>query len=273
MYVVACRHPGAGGTAKVFPVSAGNGKALIQLIGGPQGKRVYDLSGISPTLTSASGGFGGKSGLYFVDLCKGDPRLTDICRCLRARYDGHPTNRSAEGSGVFYGCRPILTPERPNRRQNGRMMKECGEPSFTITTVDRHGVALCECESCPKFLAVREATKQGYAEAHCGDSINLTFPDSKTRRGRVGHSIAQTLDTACNQGTPYAGCGRIRRLTPRECWRLQGFSDEMFDRAAAVNSDNQLYRQAGNSVTIPVVYAVGCRIVEAQTEFDKEDSV
>ena len=62
----------------------------------------------------------------------------------------------------------------------------------------------------------------------------------------------------------------IRRLTPRECWRLQGFTDEMFDRAAAVNSENQLYKQAGNSVTIPVVAAVGKRIVEIQEELDKE---
>lgn len=65
------------------------------------------------------------------------------------------------------------------------------------------------------------------------------------------------------------GCGLIRRLTPRECWRLQGFSDEMFDRARAVNSDNQLYRQAGNSVTIQVVYAVGRQILAAQEALEQ----
>ena len=59
-------------------------------------------------------------------------------------------------------------------------------------------------------------------------------------------------------------------MTPRECWRLQGFSDEMFDKAAAVNSDAQLYKQAGNGVTIPVVYAVGKRIVEIQNGQNKE---
>ena len=68
------------------------------------------------------------------------------------------------------------------------------------------------------------------------------------------------------------GCGRIRKLTPRECWRLQGFSDEMFNKAAAVNSDSQLYKQAGNSVTIPVVAAVGQRIVTIQNELNKEVS-
>jgi len=57
--------------------------------------------------------------------------------------------------------------------------------------------------------------------------------------------------------------GRVRKLTPRECFRLQGFSDAEFDRAAAVNSDNQLYKQAGNSVTVPVVREIGERLIKA----------
>ena len=78
-----------------------------------------------------------------------------------------------------------------------------------------------------------------------------------------GDPYFEQLQT-CNQGTAFAGCGLIRRLTPRECWRLQGFTDEMFDKARAVNSDNQLYRQAGNSVTVPVIYAIGKQILAAQ---------
>ena len=124
--------------------------------------------------------------------------------------------------------------------------------------------------NCDKTMKVKNATKQGYADAACGDSISLAFPDSTLRRGRVGHGEAHTLDTSCKQGVAFAGCGRIRRLTPRETWRLQGFSDEMFDKAAAVNSDNQLYKQAGNGVTIPVVYAVGQRIIAIQKELEKE---
>lgn len=115
-------------------------------------------------------------------------------------------------------------------------------------------------------MPIKNATKKGYAEAKCNDVINLAFPDSKTRRGRVSKGYAQTLDTSCNQGIALSGCGRIRKLTPRECFRLQGFSDEMFDKAAAVNSDSQLYKQAGNGVTIPVVYAVGSRIIAIEKE-------
>lgn len=55
---------------------------------------------------------------------------------------------------------------------------------------------------------------------------------------------------------------RIRRLTPRECFRLQGFTDEQFDRAAAVNSETQLYKQAGNAVTVNVVEEIGRHIKE-----------
>lgn len=270
VYLVAYRHLGTGGGRKIFPLPAGDGKALIQLVGGIQGQRVYDPSGVSVTLTSHSGGWGGKTGLYFIDL-NPNTKLTDIARCIKARYNSGMTNRSGDNSGVFYGCaRAVITPERAIKRQNGRRIKDCGEPSFTITAQDRHGVLLCDCESCPMQVKVKEATKQGYAEATCTDSINLAFPDSQTRRGRVGKGIALTLDTSCNQGTLFAGCGQIRRLTPRECWRLQGFPDELFEKAQAVNSDNQLYRQAGNSVTVTVVYAVGLRIVEAQRKYEME---
>ena len=172
-------------------------------------------------------------------------------------------------SGVFYGCRAVVTPDREEKRQNGRRIKNCGEPSFTITAQDRHGVLFQDCDECPYGMQIREATKKGYDIARCGDSINLSFPESKTRRGRVGKDLATTLETSCNQGTAFAGCGLIRRLTPRECWRLQGFTDEMFDKARAVNSDNQLYRQAGNSVTIQVVYAVGRQILAAQEALEQ----
>ncbi len=82
----------------------------------------------------------------------------------------------------------------------------------------------------------------------------------------MSKGCSQTLDTSCNQGVALSGCGRIRKLTPRECFRLQGFSDEMFDKAAAVNSDSQLYKQAGNSVTISVVYSIGKRISAIERE-------
>ncbi len=138
-------------------------------------------------------------------------------------------------------------------------------------------------------IPIKEAVAKGYSDAHVGDSINLAMPNSQTRRGRVGEKVAQTLDTQCNQGTlevikgsapsenqsgmmvelapnchvyavwyeKYQCYIAIRRLTPKECFRLQGWTDDYFEKAQFVNSDSQLYKQAGNGVTINCVNAIG----------------
>ena len=146
----------------------------------------------------------------------------------------------------------------------------------------------------PKQIAVREATKQGYAIAEQGDSVNVTYPDSKTRRGRVGKQVAQTLqagevnqgvvidDTQGYDGTRiYKGVSptirssrsglktidnlRIRKLTPLECWRLQSFTDEQFYKAKDSGvSNSQLYKQAGNAVTVNVVDYIVKNIIKEQ---------
>ena len=104
-------------------------------------------------------------------------------------------------------------------------------------------------------IRVKEATSKGYAEAEVGDSVNLSHPNSKTRRGRVGKQVANTLLTGESQEVVEPDF-RIRKLTPRECWRLQGFPDWAFDKAQEVNSNSQLYKQAGNSVTVNVIAAI-----------------
>lgn len=105
-----------------------------------------------------------------------------------------------------------------------------------------------------KCLNIKEATKKGYKEAYDGDSVNLEQPNSKTRRGRVGNQVAQTLTTSCNQGV--VNNYRIRKLTPKECWRLMGFDDEDFEKASQVNSNAQLYKQAGNSIVVQVLEVI-----------------
>ena len=105
------------------------------------------------------------------------------------------------------------------------------------------------------FLIIKEATKKGYAEATIGDSVNISHPNSKTRRGRVGKGIVNTLLTGEEQCVDMDDL-RIRKLTPKECWRLQGFPDWAFEKAEKVNSNSQLYKQAGNSVTVNVIEAI-----------------
>ncbi|MDT2756955.1 DNA cytosine methyltransferase [Enterococcus asini] len=182
---------------------------------------------------------------------------------------------------------PVLAPDRLEKQQNGRRFKEDGEEMFTLTAQDRHGIMIAGhidpngfrqtnevldingiCTALRTFqggglepkILVKEATSKGYAEAVPGDSVNISHPNSETRRGRVGKQIANTLLTGEEQAV-VTDQYQIRKLTPRECWRLQGFPDWTFDRASQVNSDSQLYKQAGNSVTVPVIYDIARRLV------------
>jgi len=103
-------------------------------------------------------------------------------------------------------------------------------------------------------MLIKNNTKQGYIEATDGDGIDLAFPSSNTRRGRVQKDKSQTLDTSDSKGV--VENLRIRKLTPLECWRLMGFSDEDFHKAEEVNSNSQLYKQAGNSIVVDVLEAI-----------------
>ena len=117
----------------------------------------------------------------------------------------------------------------------------------TVTTSSSDGI--------PKVF-VREANKKGYSEASVGDSINIEQMNSSTRRGRVGHGVAQTINTNCQQVT-LEKSSRVRKLTPLECWRLMGFSDEDFNKAKDIGTSNtQLYRQAGNSIVVNVLMEI-----------------
>lgn len=104
-------------------------------------------------------------------------------------------------------------------------------------------------------------TKAGFDYAGYEDSINFTFPGSKTRRARVGRGTFQTLDTQCLQAIRDKTTGEWRQITPREAFRIQSFPDWAIDRVISVNTDRQLYKQAGNSVTVNVIEAIGKKLL------------
>lgn len=107
----------------------------------------------------------------------------------------------------------------------------------------------------PKIVAIKTANKKGYDMATDGDGIDLAYPQSAAPRGRVGHGVAKTIPTGDSQGT--LDGFRIRKLTPRECWRLMGFDDADFDKAQAAGiSNTQLYKQAGNSIVVNCLEAI-----------------
>ena len=264
-------------TSKIFPIEGTDGKNSIQIIGNKDGYRrntqVFAPDGITEALDTGQGGGRGHHVALpcFIDLCNSGAETTSVARCLQARYQKGYGTYKAQNSGIAI---PVLTPDRAEKRQNGRRFKEDGEPMFTLTGQDRHGVAIEPIGVIDsQGIKVAEATKQGYSECRVGiDSVNLSVPGNKTRKGRVGRDVANTLDTSCNQGifvqvseelTIYAVWYEkyqcyiaIRKLTPKECFRLQGWTDDYFEKAEFVNSDSQLYKQAGNGVTVNVIRAI-----------------
>ena len=273
-------------TAKIFPVEGTNGENSISLnlfgyLNGrnSQRDRVYSDVGLAPTISTKPGGNTEPKVSILFDTSyptlttnKGEEIKTSIKIIgeINSSQDGKilSTDGIAKCHSAGHNNNPkiaipVLTPDRVEKRQNGRRFKDDGEPMFTLTGQDRHGVA----------VEVKEATKQGYAECRVGvDTVNLSVPGSKIRRGRVGKEVANTLDTSCNQGIfvkvsdelivyavwyeKYQCYIAIRKLTPKECFRLQGWSDDYFEKAQFVNSDSQLYKQAGNGVTVSVIEAI-----------------
>lgn len=130
-----------------------------------------------------------------VDGTINEPKVKEVMNTVVARYDAGVSNQKSMGGMVIEPktVQPVLTPDRMEKRQNGRRFKEDGEPMFTLTAQDKHGIA------------IKEATKKGYTVAEPGDSVNIAYPDSKTRRGRVGNQIANTLLTGEEQAVVLGG--------------------------------------------------------------------
>ena len=261
-------HLGDEGIRKVFPLEGTDGENTCKLQeithGVADAYRVYDHNGLARTLKSEGGGLGGKTGLYTSqELCVIDKPVgtrggtgalkiknvgIDYAGTVTARYykglsanscnavvciqknHGKTTTVKINETGTQQAARldkvpnvicPVQSPERGKKMQNGRQIKEPGESMFTLTSQDRHGIAIM--------------TKDGKHDAGITDGI------------------------------------RIRKLTPRECWRLQGFPDEYFDRAKAAGvSDTQLYKQAGNAVTVNVAAAIGFKLAAMEAAKEQE---
>lgn len=323
-------------TAKVFPIEGADRENSVQIkqIGNiksvkrdnPNRYRVYDVDGISPTLSKMDGG--GLSPYIpipvFCDMSKSAGIQTyDKAFCLQARYHKGICNRKEETSGV---CVPVLTPDR-EKRQNGRRFKDNGEPMFTLTGQDRHGIGI---EIAGILRNVRTEYGKKIRKDYESGKLDISRHDflvSEIRKDGITNTLS-TVQKDNLLATKIVGCidpqGRkkkkvapkdmiptlrgqshgneprvrikvkaengqdikqgifvqlsenftvyavwyekyqcyiaIRKLTPRECFRLQGWSDEYFDRVELVNSDSQLYKQAGNGVTVPVIYEIAKRM-------------
>lgn len=197
------RYEGAQATG-TYIIESEQHAQVKQLIPGMQGMRVYGVEGgLSVTLSSQGGGCGAKTGLYMVQA--------------------------------------VLTPDREEKRQNGRRIKSDGEPMFTLTAQDRHGVMITE----PTVFEEREDEEMRFFKDNLCETL-------------------RTISDCENKRVIYPNA-RIRRLTPRECWRLQGIPDEITDKVMAAGiSDSQMYRGAGDACTVNVINAIAERLAEIE---------
>lgn len=148
----------------------------------------------------------------------------------------------------YKGSQCVIVASRGRYDNNGRIYQNL-EPNEegitnTLTTVAKDN-----------YLLIKNATKQGYLVANPGDGIDYSRLNSKTRLGRVQKGMAHTL-TKIDYECVLEKNIRIRKLTPKEYWRLMGFTDEQFKQAEKVNSNTQLYKQAGNSIVVNVLEAI-----------------
>lgn len=257
-------------------------------------------------------------------LIEGFLKRTEQQKKVKGGYIFQPSN----GDGVsktLTGCNDnritdnyiiepnVLTPKRTEYGKQIRKDYESGtvkESRHNMTELEPRDDGISNTLTSvlgANYVIVPEETKQDYTKAYEGDSINLDQPNSKTRRGRVGRQIANTLTCVCSQavvqhignclypdkeyGTNYAGAlfgvngiapvlnttsggnrqpfilkdHRIRKLTPREYWRLMGVKDEQYDKLHGI-SNTQLYKMAGNSIVVDVLMAIFKNLFQSDEE-------
>ena len=243
---------------KILPEPETNGAALIQIRAGSQGKRVYSPKGLSCTLTSQAGGMGGKTGLYDVGVpIKENTKL------------GYKLAR--EGDSIDLGYANL----------NSRRGRVGHQIAHTLTTGVQQGtlhfvdlspppVVTEECRS----LNTRQCGVHKYKGECSGvlaeDGARAVLTPAKENVRQNGRRMKEpeepmfTITATDRHGILYHG--RIRRLVPRECLRLQGYYDWQIDKIIDCTSDAQLYKQAGNGVTVTVIEAIGALLRKADAE-------
>ena len=209
----------------------------INIIGRRKGNftrmmQIFDPDGITEALDTAQGG---GRGHYTIEI------IGTLDAKRHSQMDVMGVNGIAPTLDTMHEPKkiaiPVLTPDRANKRQNGRRFKENGEAAFTLTGQDRHEVGI--------NVSV--------------DNDNIIV-DGGGEHPNLFVRLSEECTVYAIWHDKYECYIAIRKLTPRECFRLQGWPDEYFDRAQMVNSDSQLYKQAGNGVTVPVIAEIAKRM-------------
>ncbi len=241
--------------SEVFAFTQANPKSLERRIPGHEGNRVYSINGLGITLTSSAGGFGGKTGLYLVPIpikskTKSGYQFALPNDSIDTAYSNLNTRRGRVGPQVAHtqttsGTQAIYGIDmNPNPKIT--------ELARCITARQNSGISHRKGEHSGIMVIVKEVSPEELLSLS-DESKNRWIVESDFDK-KVGCLIL--ID---EEGHIFVGY--IRRLTPRECWRLQGFSDEQFDSVVSIGiKDNNLYKMAGNAVSVPVISAIGYQL-------------
>ena len=263
------------GRAKILPVTGTDGENSVCQIGmrqserkNPNAYRVYDKEGISPALGTMQGG--GREPAVAIKIIgevnpSQDGQVHDISGIAKCHSSGHNNSPKV--------AIPVIDVGHMEKNQNGKRFKDNGDPMFTLTSQDRHGVMV---EPIGGLYAFNSKQFGSPMMEKCINTLKSEKHDSsvvlKINQEVHGVDDIEGIYLKLSDGvTCYCiwyekeQCYiTIRRLIPKECFRLQGWTDDYFEKAAFVNFDSQLYKQTGNGVTVNVVYAIGKRISEIE---------
>ena len=165
------------------------------------------------------------------------------CRVWKDKSPTLNTKRQDTKIYVKNGCKQVYDLNYYNHEQSNRVYSIDYSSPTLRTKCDEAGT-----------IKIKNATQKGYLEASDGDGVDLAMPNSETRRGRVQKEAIQTLTTQNNLGV--VSDLRIRKLTPKECFRLMGVKDEDFEKISKNQSDSSLYHLAGDSIVVNVLMAI-----------------
>lgn len=265
VFIICCLGEECAG--EILSFTDANPKTTIQKLGGRQGDRVYDKDGLSCTLTSSGGGLAGNTGLYSV----GQLPIKSFTK------SGYQIAKPDDSIDLAY-------PNLNSRR--GRVGKQI---AHTLTTSSIQGVYFVDMNPEPKItelarcITARQDSGIGNRKGEHSGVLELAdtgpravinpYRETVRQQGRRMKEPEEPMFTLTTQDIHgISENDRIRKLTPLECWRLQGFTDEQFYRAKNIAklSDARLYKMAGNAVSVPVITAIGQKIKEIYYKQKKE---
>ena len=230
---------------EIFAFSQANPKTLKQRLPGREGNRVYDSNGLAITLTSSAGGFGGRTGLYILPIkskTKIGYQFAHSGDSINTAYANNNTRRGRVGEGIAHT-------ETTTATLAVYLIDMNPSPQLTdlarcITARQDSGISNRKGEHSAVLVIVKEIKPNEIKELN-----GIKAEESNTDKTA---GVIILSDEEDNQYIAY-----IRKLTPKECWRLQGFTDEQINKVKAIGmSDSQLYKMAGNAVTVPAVFAI-----------------